>query len=101
MRTKTVTLVAAAVMIFGAVAFAQTPRVLWVDNDFKNIPEPKTRDIGYYAAFFNSEAVEQWKRAVDIPRFARYVDGSPKPAANVNALDEVPDSSWFTNRQGL
>ena len=88
-------------MICCAIGLAQPDSVLWVDNDFKNIPEPKTRDIGYYAAFFNSEAVEQWKRAVDIPRFARFVAGTPKRAANVNALDEVPDSSWFTNRHGL
>lgn len=91
-------------MIFCTIGFAQNnsaPSVLWVDHDFKNIPEPKTRNIGYYAAFFNSEATEQWKRAVDIPRFARFVAGNPKPAANVNALDEVPDSSWFTNRHGL
>ena len=28
-------------------------------------------------------------------------DGEPPPAANVNTLGEVPDSSWFENRIGL
>jgi len=72
-----------------------------VDYDLQNIPEPKARDGGYYAAFFNSEAGERWKRALDVPRHARMAVGAPKQAANVNALDEVPDSSWFTNRHAL
>src|SRR5688572_12334849 len=102
MRKKTALLIA-AVMVLTLVGHAQSEKagVLWVDYDFKNIPEPRSRDIGYYASFFNSEATEQWKRAVDIPRFGRLAVGNSKPAANVNALDEVPDSSWFTNRHAL
>ena len=33
--------------------------------------------------------------------FADKSDGQPIPAVNVNTLDEVPDSSWFTNRIGV
>jgi hypothetical protein len=28
-------------------------------------------------------------------------DGAPKRAVNLNTVDEVPDSSWFTNRIGI
>ncbi|HET9942436.1 MAG TPA: hypothetical protein VFR05_03785 [Terriglobia bacterium] len=104
MRIKTALLIAIAIVGFTPGGQAQNGKaggVFWVDNDFQNIPEPKSRDNGYYAAALNSEAVEQWKRATDIPRYLRLAAGTPKPAANVNALDEVPDSSWFTNRHAL
>jgi len=104
MRTKTATLIAVAMILFAWAGESQSRKasgVVWVDYDFHNIPEPKSRDGGYYAAFFNSEAGERWKRALDVPRHARMAVGAPKQAANVNALDEVPDSSWFTNRHAL
>ena len=35
------------------------------------------------------------------PRTTRWVDPpGRKPALNTNALDDVPDSTWFTNRIG-
>jgi hypothetical protein len=74
--------------------------VLWVDFDFKNIPEPKARKVSEYDSFLNSQA-DEIKRATDIPRLMRVAVRSPKQALNVNALDEVPDSSWYTNRHGL
>ena len=36
-----------------------------------------------------------------INTFAAKSDREPIPAVNVNTLDEVPDSSWFTNRIGV
>src|SRR5919106_3986682 len=33
--------------------------------------------------------------------FASRGDRSPIRAVNVNTIDEVPDSSWFTNRIGI
>ena len=33
--------------------------------------------------------------------FASPADGAPIRAVNVNTLDEVPDSTWFTNRIGV
>src|SRR5438105_5280583 len=75
--------------------------VLWVDFDMKNIPEPKERSAGFYNYFFKGQLVEHSKREFDIPRLMRHVVGKPKQAPNVNALDEVPDSSWYTNRHHL
>jgi len=63
----------------------------------KDIPEPKERPNGFYDYFFKGQIVEHTKQNLDIPRWARRAGGRPKPAANVNALDEVPDSSWYTN----
>lgn len=50
----------------------------------------------YYSGMF-TDAVDQtsWQPT----RKALSVD-VPGPAVNVNSLDEVPDSSWFTNRIG-
>ena len=75
--------------------------ILWLDFDMKNIPEPKERPNGFYDYFFKGQIVEHTKQNLDIPRWARRAAGRPKPAANVNALDEVPDSSWYTNRHYL
>src|SRR5436190_5790422 len=84
-------------------AFAQprTSEVLWRDFDMKNIPEPKERSSGYYEYFFRGQVVEGAKEYVDVPRWVRAVSGHPKESSNVNALDEVPDSSWYTNRHHL
>jgi hypothetical protein len=69
-----------------------------VDFDMRDIPEPLERRQSYYGDFMYSTFALQAKEALDIPRSARKVSGKPKPAYNVNCLNEVPDSSWFTNR---
>lgn len=86
-------------------AAAQTDRSKWcnaspvtVDFDMRDIPEPRERHQSYYGDFLYSTFPLQAKEALDVPRNARKVAGKPKPAYNVNCLDEVPDSSWFTNR---
>jgi hypothetical protein len=104
MRLTNRSLITSVVLFLGiawGVHAAQPSEVLWVDNDFRSIPEPKARALGFFDAFFSSEASERWKKATDIPRWVRSVAGSPKKAANVNLLDEVPDSSWYTNRHAL
>ncbi len=75
--------------------------VLWLDFDMKNIPEPKERPNGFYDYFFKNQLIEQTKQDFDIPRWLRHAGGHPKQASNVNALDEVPNSSWYTNRHAL
>jgi hypothetical protein len=67
----------------------------------KNIPEPKERPNGWYDYFLKGQVIEQGKERLDFPRWVRHAAGRPKQAANVNALDEVPDSSWYTNRHHL
>jgi hypothetical protein len=76
-------------------------KVLWLDFDMKNIPEPRERPSSAYDYFFKNQVVEQTKQNLDMVRYIRAAAGHPKRAANVNALDEVPDSSWYTNRHYL
>jgi hypothetical protein len=52
-----------------------------IPDDRRNIPEPEGREIN--------------------ARGLRWMTGSRKEAMNVDALDEVPNSSWFTNRNHL
>src|SRR5262249_30836641 len=73
-------------------------RIIWVDADMENIPEPSVRHTTFAENVVNAEFIEQGKRALDVPRWARFAAGERKPAANVNALDEVASSSWYTNR---
>jgi hypothetical protein len=75
--------------------------VLWLDFDMKDIPEPKERTANFYDNFFHEQLFEEAKQDLDIPRWFRYLAGAPKPSMNVNAVDEVPDSSWYTNRHTL
>src|SRR5262245_22729576 len=101
-RTK-VGLLVFAVMMSGFAGYAKlrSSEVLWLDFDMKNIPEPKERASGYYDAFFNGQLIEVTKQDLDITRWVRLATGHPKEAKNVNAVDEVPDSSWYTNRHHL
>lgn len=64
-----------------------------VDFDMNDIPEPERRKDSQYYDFFDATFFQQAKQAFDFPRHLR-----KKPAANVNSVDQVPDSSWFTNR---
>ena len=68
---------------------------LWSDADTRDIPAPKERLVSeLYAIAYNT-----WLRHFDVAYesdMARHV-----PALNVNAWDEVPNSSWFTSRIGV
>jgi hypothetical protein len=76
-------------------------RIIWVDSDTENIAEPSERHISFAENVTKAEFIEQGKRALDLFRWARFAAGRPKAAANVNELDEVPSSSWYTNRLHL
>ncbi|HET9989716.1 MAG TPA: hypothetical protein VFQ65_14390, partial [Kofleriaceae bacterium] len=75
------------------VRFANAP-IITVVNDRRDVPhQPATRI--YLPALYNyAGTVEKpLVRALELRRAQR--------AAGVNALDEVPDSTWFTNRIGV
>jgi hypothetical protein len=84
-----------------AVSATQPEAVIWVDSDTRSIPEPKERKVGFVDNFVRPQVTGRWKRATDVGRLTRIAIGAPKQALNVNTLDEVPDSSWYTNRHGL
>ncbi|MBI3664626.1 MAG: hypothetical protein HY236_00105, partial [Acidobacteria bacterium] len=67
---------------------------LWVDPDDQHAPEPKEQEVSeLYALVYNS-----WLRHLS-PEYKALAAGD-SGALNVNAWDEAPDSSWFTNRIG-
>lgn len=64
---------------------------LWSDADMHDIPEPAERETSeLFGILYNS-----WLRHLDVSEMHGH-----RPSLNVNAWDEVPESSWFTNRIG-
>jgi len=92
--TRRIAIVLALVVAGGALAGrvpATTPRFL---PDDPLAVEPETQDAGAAAP---REIDLVWDLAENL--FGRPGDTARDvPAANVNTIDEVPDSGWFTNR---
>lgn len=65
-----------------------------VDFDMQTIAKPATYETGYLWDFSNNTFIQPFTK---LPSFGR----KPVEAYNVNTLDEVPDSSWYTNRNGV
>lgn len=87
-----------AVLVEPALRPAQNrpgPRpAVWKDQDTASIPEPaefeETLQYDFFYATFGQAPLSF------VSRLGKY-----QPAWNVNAWDEVPDSSWYTNRHHL
>jgi hypothetical protein len=103
MRTLIPACVAVAVAAAGAgctgsaripsVRYANQPPVAVV-NDRRNIAkQPATRKHNIDLYHFDGSFVRLITRAMEVKRHQR--------ALGVNAFDEVPDSTWFTNRIGM
>jgi hypothetical protein len=76
-----------------SVRFANQPPVTIV-NDRRNVPKPpKNREFVRWLYNFDGQFLRPVTRALELERHMR--------ARGVNALDEVPDSTWFTNRIGV
>jgi hypothetical protein len=93
------TLIGLALIFAGASGEAQSrkaAKAIWTDFDFESIPEPKARE-DHFETYLKSEVTGTMKRSLDVTRLGP----GAKEAANVNAFDETPDSSWFTNRHPL
>jgi hypothetical protein len=76
-----------------SVRFANTAAVTRVD-DRRDVPiQPSVREFIHSYYHYNGVVQRRLTRAMELPRSER--------ALGVNALDEVPDSTWFTNRIGV
>lgn len=65
--------------------------VLWVDDDMRPIPQrPEVYQSPLVWDLADQTLIRPLSRAPLLE--------TPREAIDVNALDEVPDSSWFTNR---
>lgn len=86
-----VTVLGAAWSCARSYQFERVPTVWQVEDD-ADIALPRERDFLQYAYFTDVFALRAWERSLELR--------DREPARNTNALDEVPDSSWFTNRIG-
>ncbi len=64
-----------------------------LDFDMQTIAKPATYETGYLWDFSNNTFIQPFTKS---PFGRKSVE-----AINVNTLDEVPNSSWFTNRNGV
>jgi hypothetical protein len=67
--------------------------VVWRFDDERDIPEPEEVDFRQIPYFGDIIVFRRLTRAMEL--------GDDNPAQNTNALDEVPSSTWFTNRVGV
>lgn len=70
----------------------------WYEDDQRPIPVPAEYDPGLISTEVRATISRPIGRAIDPVRWFTSGDG---PAWNPNALGEVPNSTWFTNRHGL
>ena len=77
--------------------------IVWFANDARAVPPPAPEERGLvpYAveAFLGRPFSRFWNPARLVRRLNG--DGPSQEALDVNALDEVVDSAWFTNRIGV
>ena len=81
--------------------------VVWKDNDDLPIAEPAADPEGDFIWWdgFHNMALYPLGKLLDFGQLGREVGElvrivGPKEASDVNSLDELPDSTWFTNRHG-
>ena len=90
MRTWTCTVFAAAVAVLslnGAGQKFYNDDPIWRDPETQNVTGIKPVDISQQYDFIENT-------------FKNVGDRTDKRAVNINTVDQVPDSSWFTNRVG-
>lgn len=80
--------------------------VIWYEDDRHEIAEPRERDPNLLWDSANDTVVLPFGRLTHPGRLVRRVGtlfggDHVLPAANVNSLDEAPNSTWFTNRLGI
>jgi hypothetical protein len=76
----------------------QAPAPDSIDDDRKNIPEPKERLVSPVNDYLTSAIIKPAGQKLDVRRNVLNIFRSQKEAENVSELDEIRDSSWFTNR---
>jgi hypothetical protein len=66
--------------------------IVWYVRDDRNMAQPEENEFFSYSYMPSVLAFRPLTRALELP--------DHEPAHNTNALDEVPNSTWFTNRIG-
>ena len=65
--------------------------ILWKDPDDRPIPVPRARDVPFHWVAMRDAIFAPLDRGLDLDY--------GREAINVNAVDETPDSSWWTDRR--
>jgi len=100
-------LLAAALILFTVVSCGGGPPLpgpdspIWVDLDRKDIPKPQYEEPSLIWSQIERSFFDQLYEGLDIERTFKSITGNRDEALNINSYDEVPNSSWFTNRIGL
>jgi len=101
MRARRLILAAGAALAAGCASRAPVPAVRFTNaapvaavDDRRDVPaQPAKRGFVRLLYHFDGSFYRLVTRGLEVPRGRR--------ALGVNALDEVPDSTWFTNRIGV
>jgi hypothetical protein len=67
--------------------------VVWYVDDRDPIPKPAERSFSHLEYFVDILGFDRLQRTLSLPDLEH--------AHNVNAIDELPNSTWFTNRIGV
>jgi len=75
----------------------------WIDSDGRPIPRPPDWEPDFWGHEYRETFIEPLSHAFDIPDKLLFVARgfgaqTRREAVNVNVFDEVPNSTWFTNR---
>lgn len=71
-------------------------------DDRQTSPKPEFRKAqNDFTDAFNQQFALQGEQFFDLSRHIRNLSGKPKEAYNINAFDEIENSSWFTNRNAF
>lgn len=94
-----------AVRVGAAESLSHGP-VVWYADDARPIAEPAPRDPNLLWDYVEDSTLLPIRRHSEpgplLRRLGAQLGGQPaRPAAGINSLDEVPNSSWFTHRIGL
>lgn len=96
----TITSSIVCLLLFGCAQKPHVPTARFVNappvravNDERNSPQPAERDESVVLYQFDGSVYRPLIRPLELHR--------PQRAHGINALDEVPDSTWFTNRIGV
>ncbi|MCP4570324.1 MAG: hypothetical protein GY841_22310 [FCB group bacterium] len=105
-KSRLQVLVLLPVLLLVFLSCASKPQVnpegpYWTDNDRQPIPEPEFKEPPLIWTSVDRTVFDQTLELLDLDRGLRKLSGRPTQAQNTNCLDEVPNSSWFTNRHGL
>ena len=88
-------------LLVSTILGSDLPPLIWEDNDRRDIPEPAERKRSTAYDFATGILARPVGQVLNVPRHVRKLTGTPVEARNVNAVDEVPNSSWYTNRNFL